>query len=230
VQQQHKYHTDWHLVIITGRVFGAGTDADVFIELHGRHTSFGPYILPAGPEAFETGCRDSFTFSTLDIGELKSVVIGHNNMGAAAAWFLQGLELTNTNTGDKYVFHVASWLNVQNGCSRTLKAVPQQRQLAAAAAASIRDKDGRGACELCSYQLEIQTSDIDGAGTDAAVFVQIIGAGGRESQAMQLRGPGGGGGASGGLDEARWVTDCNCSGANEHIHTYIHTCGYLWSR
>jgi len=202
VQQQHKYHTDWHLVIITGRVFGAGTDADVFIELHGRHTSFGPYILPAGPEAFETGCRDSFTFSTLDIGELKSVVIGHNNMGAAAAWFLQGLELTNTNTGDKYVFHVASWLNVQNGCSRTLKAVPQQRQLAAAAAASM-DGDDTGAQGLCSYQVELQTSDIDGAGTDAAVFVQIIGADGRETQAMQLQQAPGSGGTRQGLGEAR---------------------------
>eukprot|EP00775_Hariotina_reticulata_P013432 gene13432-13560_t len=183
-QHQQQHHTAWQLVVITGRVFGAGTDADVFIELHGQHAGFGPYTLPAGPDAFETGRRDSFTFNTPELGELISLVIGHNNMGAAAAWFLQGLELTNTNIGDKYAFNVAGWLNTQNGCSRALKAVPQQRRLAAAGS---RDGDGTAAQGLCSYQVEIQTSDVDGAGTDAAVFVQIIGAGGRETQAMQLQ-------------------------------------------
>lgn len=84
-----------------GKVLGAGTDADVFISLKGSNGTFGPYTLPAGPEAFETGCRDTFKLATPDIGDLQEVVIGHNNMGMGAAWFLQGLELLNLNTGDQ---------------------------------------------------------------------------------------------------------------------------------
>lgn len=80
-------------------MFGAGTDADVFIELKGEKGSFGPHWLPAGASAFEGGCRDVFPLSTPDLGELEEVVIGHNNKGSGAAWYLEALELTNTNTG-----------------------------------------------------------------------------------------------------------------------------------
>lgn len=41
----------------------------------------------------------------------------------------------------------------------------------------------------CSYQVEIQTSDAEGAGTDAGVFEQIGGVRG-ETEALQLQAPG----------------------------------------
>lgn len=167
-----------------GKVLGAGTDADVFITLKGSSSSFGPYTLPAGPEAFETGCRDKFKLSTPELGDLQEVVIGHNNLGLGPAWFLQGLELQNLSSGAKYVFKVSAWLDVQSGCSRTLKAVQQQQ------GQGLLGKQGAGGgLSSCSYQLEIQTSDVEGAGTDAAVFVQLAGAQG-ESEAMQLQAAG----------------------------------------
>lgn len=104
-----------------GKAFGSGTDADVFVKLGGSSTSFGPYQLPAGPEAFETGCKDTFRLTTPDIGELQELTVFHNNMGSGAAWFLQSIELTNLSTAQKYVFKVAAWLDVANGLSRTLK-------------------------------------------------------------------------------------------------------------
>ncbi|WIA17082.1 hypothetical protein OEZ85_013981 [Tetradesmus obliquus] len=175
---------EWELVVITGKVLGAGTDADVSITLKGSSSSFGPYMLPAGPEAFETGCRDKFKLSTPELGDLQEVVIGHNNLGLGPAWFLQGLELQNLSSGAKYVFKVSAWLDVQSGCSRTLKAVQQQQ------GQGLLGKQGaRGGLSSCSYQLEIQTSDVEGAGTDAAVFVQLAGAQG-ESEAMQLQAAG----------------------------------------
>jgi hypothetical protein len=127
---------------------------------------------------------------------LQEVVIGHNNIGLGPAWFLQGLELQNFSSGAKYVFKVSAWLDVQSGCSRALKAVQQQhsqgvlgRQAAAAGLSS------------CSYQLEVQTSDVEGAGTDAVVFVQLAGVQG-ESEAMQLQAAGGSAAGIG----ARWGT------------------------
>lgn len=74
---------------------------------------------------------------------------------------------------------MAAWLDIQNGCCRTLKPLQQNpRPLLA-------DVPTKGASS-CSYQLEIQTSDVEGAGTDAAVFVQLVGADG-ESEAVQLQ-------------------------------------------
>jgi hypothetical protein len=175
-------------VCAAGKALGAGTDADVFITLKGSSSSFGPYTLPAGPEAFETGCRDKFKLSTPDLGDLQEVVIGHNNLGLGPAWFLQGLELQNLASGAKYVFRVSAWLDVQNGCSRTLKAVQQQ-----GGQGLLGKKPGNAAAgsglSSCSYQLEIQTSDVEGAGTDVAVFVQLGGVQG-ESEAMQLQAAG----------------------------------------
>lgn len=98
----------------------SGTDADVFIQLTGSNGSFGPHQLPAGPEAFGTGCRDTFRLVTPSIGELQQVTISHNNMGFSPAWFLQRLELTNLDTGVKYVFQVAAWLDDAIGLSSTL--------------------------------------------------------------------------------------------------------------
>jgi hypothetical protein len=167
-------------------VLGAGTDADVFITLKGSSSTFGPYTLPAGPEAFETGCRDKFKLSNPELGDLQEVVIGHNNIGLGPAWFLQGLELQNLRSGARYGFRVSAWLDVQSGCSRTLKAVLQQHGqgvLGKKAAA------GDDVSSSCSYQVEIQTSDVEGAGTDAAVFVQLGGVQG-ESEAMQLQAAG----------------------------------------
>lgn len=43
-----------------GRAPGAGTDADVSVELTGTSGTFGPQMLPASTDAFQEGCRDSF--------------------------------------------------------------------------------------------------------------------------------------------------------------------------
>jgi hypothetical protein len=117
---------------------------------------------------------------------LQEVVIGHNNLGLGPAWFLQGLDLQNLTSGAKYTCRVSAWLDVQSGCSRTLKAVQQQP------GQGLLGKKGAAAADVssCSYQVEIQTSDVEGAGTDAAVFVQLGGVQG-ESEAMQLQAAGG---------------------------------------
>jgi hypothetical protein len=73
-------------------------------------------------------------------------------------------------------------LDPQQGCSRTLRAAhaqkgPLQPHEAAAAAP--------GSSPSCSYQLEVQTADMEGAGTSGSMFVQLGGVLG-ESEAVQL--------------------------------------------
>lgn len=73
-------------------------------------------------------------------------------------------------------------LNPQQGCSRTLRAAHAQKgalPLPEAAAT------GSAAAASSSYQLEVQTADIEGAGTTGSMFVQLGGVLG-ESEAVQL--------------------------------------------
>lgn len=233
--------------VFAGSVPGAGTDADVSVELHGTSGVFGPHMLPASTDAFQEGCRDSFrcvcvcvgvavlvavlvavcllnclcahavvyqwtacwmlTYSgcvfrllfsvlnratlphthsleTLDLGELLTLVISHNSKGRRASWYLHGVELTHAPSGTRYSWHVAAWLNPQQGCSKTLRATHAQRgplQMQPMASSSSK---------TCSYQLEVQTADVEGAGTSASMFVQLAGAL-REAEAVQLTSSGG---------------------------------------
>ncbi len=52
---------NWKLTIVTGQETGAGTDADVSVELFGVAGSFGPYLLAAQKGGFETGMHDVFS-------------------------------------------------------------------------------------------------------------------------------------------------------------------------
>jgi hypothetical protein len=93
---------------------------------------------------------------------------------------------------------VCSRLNPQQGCSRTLRAAHAQRgplQLPDAAA-------GVNSSRSCSYQLEVQTADVEGAGTSANMFVQLGGVLG-EAEAVQLTSTAGGSeGAGAAVDQS----------------------------
>ena len=83
-----------------GSDMGAGTDADVFTEIHGTHANFGPHMLAAQKKAFETGGRDTFSISTPELGQVVELVMGHNNKGIGAAWQLDTVELENMKSGE----------------------------------------------------------------------------------------------------------------------------------
>ena len=48
------------LTTITADTRGAGTDADVYVVLHGTGGSTPRTVLPSTPESFERGQRDTF--------------------------------------------------------------------------------------------------------------------------------------------------------------------------
>lgn len=68
----------------TSKVRNAGTDANVFVELHGRDaTTSGKLRLDKWmPNHFERGKVDTFTVSCKDIGDITKMRVGHDNSGA----------------------------------------------------------------------------------------------------------------------------------------------------
>ncbi|XP_059165244.1 lipoxygenase homology domain-containing protein 1-like [Physella acuta] len=107
---------DYKIRVRTGTVKSAGTDASIFIIMHGNRGSTDriPLRDPDG-RRFERGSLDYFTGTTEFIGQLKSITIGHNNGGWQAGWFLEdvriGLYQHNTFHQFAYYEYQINWNN-----------------------------------------------------------------------------------------------------------------------
>ena len=73
----------------TSDLRGAGTDANVTLEMHGKAGSVGETRLDTAANNFERGAKDVFRVSASDIGELERLVVAHDGSGEA----LQALAL-----------------------------------------------------------------------------------------------------------------------------------------
>lgn len=65
----------------TGDKRGAGTDANVYIILHGARGDTGKRPLESAGNNFERNKVDIFGIETLDVGELTKITIGHDGSG-----------------------------------------------------------------------------------------------------------------------------------------------------
>ncbi|KAG2499991.1 hypothetical protein HYH03_002273 [Edaphochlamys debaryana] len=153
----------YRVAVYTSDIRGAGTDANVFIELHGDKAFVGKTVLDTNANNFERNRKDEFVIQGTDVGELQHIIIGHDNSGVGASWHLQQVEVWHPVLQKMYLFPCNEWLESSKekgieGCKRTL--------LSGAAAA---------AAGLCSYRVIVKTSDMRGAGTDADVFLTIYG-------------------------------------------------------
>lgn len=68
---------------------GAGTDANVFIEMHGSKGSMGETRLDNAHNNFERNMKDAFTIKASDLGDIHTIIIRHDNSGIGSAWHLQ---------------------------------------------------------------------------------------------------------------------------------------------
>ena len=76
------------MVIHTGDVRGAGTDANVILTLYGEKGKSDEFKLGNKTDNFERGKLNKFKVESEDIGMLTKIRIGHDNSGFGAAWFL----------------------------------------------------------------------------------------------------------------------------------------------
>lgn len=60
----------------------------------------GKTILKSGKrDPFERATADEFSITCRSLGRLKELVIGHDNVGLAAAWHLERVDITDVATG-----------------------------------------------------------------------------------------------------------------------------------
>jgi len=86
----------YKIIVTTGSRNWAGTDAKVWVNIVGSKGTTGKMWLgksSTNGNSFERGQKDEFTVDGIFVGRINSVVIGHDNSGRSAAWYLDSVSV-----------------------------------------------------------------------------------------------------------------------------------------
>ncbi len=104
----------FRISIYTSNKDGAGTDADMTIQLFGTKGGSSPEWPLDTPKIndFERNGIDIFKKGEIkDIGSINKVIIWHDNSGKGAGWHLEKITVQNMCLGEKYwIFTCNRWL------------------------------------------------------------------------------------------------------------------------
>ncbi|KXZ51726.1 hypothetical protein GPECTOR_11g173 [Gonium pectorale] len=165
-------NVEYEIRVVTSNISGAGTDANVYVHLYGTEGEAGPLRLDNPKNNFEAGDTDVFNIKAPDTGDLQKIRLWHDNSGLGAAWHCEIVIITNRARNKTWYFYCGQWLDKKSGLEKILTA---------------SDTDPRAS--LVTYTVTTHTSDLPGAGTDANVFVEMLGNRG-SSGPRELKGKG----------------------------------------
>ncbi|XP_062273857.1 lipoxygenase homology domain-containing protein 1 [Scomber scombrus] len=149
--------------VVTGDTQYAGTDTNIFLTVFGANGSTEEMLLPKNEDRFERGQEDTFSLEIDDIAPLKKIRVRIDGTGSRPDWFLDRILMRNLTTEDMYLFTYENWLSKTKGPKRT-----KVCELAAVV-------DEEDMVEKTTYIIQVQTSDVTCAGTDANVYVMVFG-------------------------------------------------------
>uniref|UniRef100_A0A3Q2QDK8 Lipoxygenase homology PLAT domains 1 n=1 Tax=Fundulus heteroclitus TaxID=8078 RepID=A0A3Q2QDK8_FUNHE len=160
-KKQKKY--PWSLWIWTSDIKGAGTDAQVFLQIYGERGKSDEIKLENNSDSFEQGQLDKFMIEMPDIGRLLKLRIWHEKRNPFAGWHLAKVTLLKTLTVEKYSFECGRWLDINEDDNEIVRELP--------ATGALIDEP----LPLIKYRVTICTGNVSGSGTDASVFLNLIG-------------------------------------------------------
>ncbi|XP_030048769.1 lipoxygenase homology domain-containing protein 1 [Microcaecilia unicolor] len=164
----------YHFKIKTGDVSGASSDSKVFVKLYGERGDTNKQFLLVSDndlgDNFERGRVDEFTIVTMDIGKITKLLIGHDNVGIRAGWFLASVVIQVPTQGKQYTFPCNRWLCKDEADGKVeVELYPSE----------ILDIE-----KLINYEVIVTTGKVRGAGTNANVFMQLYGENGKSEETI----------------------------------------------
>ncbi|XP_042694315.1 polycystic kidney disease and receptor for egg jelly-related protein-like [Centrocercus urophasianus] len=105
------------VTLYTGSRWGAGTSADVFLQLIGQNGTSDIHCLrhPQFP-AFRRGSTDCFLLTTKeDLGDIRAFRVWHNNRGPSPGWFLSRAKVEHVSARKTWFFMCRKWLALDKG-------------------------------------------------------------------------------------------------------------------
>ncbi|XP_020905727.1 lipoxygenase homology domain-containing protein 1, partial [Exaiptasia diaphana] len=105
----------YEIAVYTGNVFGAGTDAKVFITLYGeKGISPEKELDTKNSNDFERDHTDIYLLDFPFEGTLKKIKIRHDNSWFGSGWFLEKVVIKDPR-GCMYTFPCHKWLAANYG-------------------------------------------------------------------------------------------------------------------
>src|SRR4051812_14723219 len=80
-QQTYAATVTYKVTAVTADRKGAGTSANVFVNLYGQKGTSGAKQLEGVKNAFQKGQSDTFGVETVDLGDLTKIRVWHDNRG-----------------------------------------------------------------------------------------------------------------------------------------------------
>ncbi|XP_063722696.1 lipoxygenase homology domain-containing protein 1-like isoform X2 [Symsagittifera roscoffensis] len=146
-----------------------GTTANAYIVITGvgkgeknKDTGKLPLILK-DKEGFEPGCTDTFSIEAPPVNEIKQITLGHDGVQSGQGWFVKSVEVDMPQRGVNVLFPCDRWLAKDKDDGLT------ERTLNVLDAARAHYKPKR------SFELSVQTGDLENAGTDCRVCLVLFG-------------------------------------------------------
>ncbi|XP_067672234.1 polycystin-1-like [Haliotis asinina] len=128
-------HYKYEVTVVTGRKMGAGTTAHIGIKLYGEDGK-GEMRHLTKVAAFQRNCTDKFLIAyDTRLGELKKILIWHDNTGLSPSWYLSHVVIRDLSDGTlshgrTYYFVANSWLSVEMEPGLLKKEIPAANELA----------------------------------------------------------------------------------------------------
>ncbi|XP_071127123.1 allene oxide synthase-lipoxygenase protein-like isoform X1 [Mytilus edulis] len=106
----------YKISVKTGDKKGAGTDANVYVILHGKGTKTSEQNLDTFfKNDFERGSIDTYSVdSDINIPEVQRIELWRDNNGLLSNWYLDWIEVTNVETGITSIFPAMKWIKEDN--------------------------------------------------------------------------------------------------------------------
>lgn len=83
----------YEITVQTSNLRGAGTEAKVFLEVHGKKATVGPLALENAPDNFQRGKMDVFLTEAQDVGAVSKIRIWIDGGRQAVVWNLDSIQL-----------------------------------------------------------------------------------------------------------------------------------------
>jgi len=151
------------VTVTTTDTKGAGTDANVWIELFGEFgKASGARNLDNAADNFCRGRVDKFELDVAGMGAgITKARIGHDNSGFGPGWCVEHVDVLSVSTNETVSFDLPAsglWLEARNETGTSCEIFPKGKHARRTVAAQTR------------YKIEVHTADTKAAGTDANVW------------------------------------------------------------
>ncbi|KAM8885089.1 lipoxygenase homology domain-containing protein 1, partial [Spinachia spinachia] len=161
-QRRQKKHP-WSLWIWTSDISGAGSDADISLQVYGEKGKSDELRLDNKTDNFEQGQVDRFMIELPDLGKLTKLRLWHEKRNPFAGWHLSKATLMKTLTKEKYTFPCGRWLDTNEDDNEVVRELPAMGDTVAEP------------LPVLKYRVTVCTGTVGGSGTDASVFLNLIG-------------------------------------------------------